>query len=121
MPQAPDALRALFDHDGEAWLVLHENFTDTRGVIRPKAGHVVTVAEAAAIDYLVLEWDYAYEAAAPQPDLTPPEILASRLIDAWCGAHGGQIPWAKAVEITAIVTKLSDEERLRLLALGDSA
>lgn len=61
MPQAPDHLRALYAHDGEAWEVLGDNFTDDRGVIRPKPGHKVTVAEASAIDYLVLEWDYAWE------------------------------------------------------------
>lgn len=52
--------------------------------------------------------------------LTPPEILAGRLIDAWCASHGRQIPWAKAVEITAIVTKMPEAERLRMLSLGDA-
>lgn len=46
-----------------------------------------------------------------------PEALAGRLIDIWCANSGKQIPWAKAVEITAVVTKMSDVERLRLLAL----
>jgi hypothetical protein len=50
---------------------------------------------------------------------TPREILASRLIDAWCDSHGGRISWVKAIQITAIVTKMSDEERARMLALGD--
>ena len=50
-------------------------------------------------------------------DLTPPEILASRLIDAWCAAHGRPIPWEMAVEITAITTKMPEAERARLLAL----
>ncbi|ENZ74951.1 MULTISPECIES: hypothetical protein [Ralstonia] len=50
---------------------------------------------------------------------TPAEILCSRLIDAWCDANGGQIPWDKAIEITAITTKLPDAERLRLLTLDD--
>jgi hypothetical protein len=45
------------------------------------------------------------------------DALASRLIDAWCDAHNSQITWAKAIEITAIVTKMSDEEKARLLAL----
>jgi len=55
---------------------------------------------------------------APEPEVaTPSEILASRLIDAWCAAHGNQISWAKAVEITAIVTKMPDAERARLLSL----
>lgn len=50
---------------------------------------------------------------------TPKEILASRLIDAWCEAHGKKIPWAKAVEIVAIVTELPVAERERLLNIGD--
>ena len=47
------------------------------------------------------------------------EVLAGRLIDAWCHDKGKKIPWAKAVQIIAIVTKQSDEERDRLLRLGD--
>lgn len=47
------------------------------------------------------------------------EILAGRLIDAWCADKGRQIPWAKAIQIVAIVTKQSDEERDRLLRMGD--
>jgi hypothetical protein len=50
-------------------------------------------------------------------DLEPPEQLAGRLIDAWIAEHGKQIPWVKAVEITAIVTKMPEAERLRLLNL----
>jgi hypothetical protein len=49
----------------------------------------------------------------------PREILASRLIDAWCDSHGGQISWVKAVEIAAIITKQSDEERARMLAMNE--
>ncbi|OJY23574.1 hypothetical protein [Pandoraea sp. 64-18] len=51
-------------------------------------------------------------------ELTPPEFLASHLIDAWVAAHGKKIPWDKAIKISAIVTKMPDEERDRLLALG---
>lgn len=50
-------------------------------------------------------------------EMEPAEVLASRLIDAWCDSHNSQISWAKAVEITAIVTKMPDPERLRLLVL----
>lgn len=64
MPQAPDYLRAKFAHDGEAWAALGDNFTDTRGLIRPKPGHKPTDREFDAIDYLVMEWDYAWEPAA---------------------------------------------------------
>lgn len=51
-------------------------------------------------------------------ELTPPEFLASHLIDAWVAAHGKKIPWDKAIKISAIVTKMPGEERDRLLALG---
>lgn len=50
---------------------------------------------------------------------TPAEILGARLIDAWCEAKGKQIPWSKAVEISAIVTRMPAEERARLLSLDD--
>lgn len=49
----------------------------------------------------------------------PKEILASRLIDAWCADKGRQIPWAKAIQIAAIVTQQPDAERDRLLKMGD--
>jgi hypothetical protein len=64
---------------------------------------------------------YAASAAPVVPEnpdeLEPPELLASCLITAWCNAHGKQIPWAKAIEITAIVTKMPEDEKARLLAL----
>lgn len=61
--------------------------------------------------------------AAPRPDAReekePKEILASRLIDAWCADKGKKIPWAKAVQIVAIVTEQSDAKRDHLLKMGD--
>lgn len=47
------------------------------------------------------------------------DTLAGRLIDAWVADKGRQIPWAKAVQIVAIVTKQPDAERDRLLRMGD--
>lgn len=48
------------------------------------------------------------------------DALASQLIDVWCADKGGrQIPWAKAVQIVAIVTKQPDAERDRLLHMDD--
>lgn len=47
------------------------------------------------------------------------EVLAGRLIDAWCESHRKQIPWVTAVEIIAIVTQMPDAERVRLLGLAD--
>lgn len=55
----------------------------------------------------------------PGDDTTPPEVLAAKLINTWCEVHGRPIPWAKAVEITAIATSMSDDERERLLAMAD--
>lgn len=51
-------------------------------------------------------------------DETPAEILASKLIDAWCAEHGGKISWRRCIEIVAIVTKQPQAEVDRLLALG---
>jgi hypothetical protein len=46
---------------------------------------------------------------------------ASRMIDAWAAAHLKPVPWAKAVEIVAIINKLPEAERTRLLALAEAA
>lgn len=53
------------------------------------------------------------------PEATPAEILADRLITEWVNVHGKQIPWATCIEIIAIVTKMPDEERKRLLAMAE--
>lgn len=50
-------------------------------------------------------------------ELEPRELLASRLISAWCDHHGKKIPWAKAIEISAIITKMPDDEKQALLAM----
>ena len=50
---------------------------------------------------------------------TPPELLAGKLIDAWVSDKGKRIPWAKAIQIVAIVTKQPDAERDRLLRMGE--
>ena len=60
MPQAPNELRAKFEDDRVAWDVLKDNFIDHRGLIKPKPGYVPNDRDFEAIDYLVLEWDYAY-------------------------------------------------------------
>jgi hypothetical protein len=68
MPQASDELRAKFPGwDDEALAVLEENFTENRGVIRPKTvGYVPTDREKDAIDYLFQEWDYEYQPVPEQ-------------------------------------------------------
>lgn len=61
MPQAPQYLRDEFADDGVALEVIAENFTVTRGLIQKKSyGYIPTPKENHAIDYLWLEWDYAY-------------------------------------------------------------
>jgi len=67
MPQAPSYLQAMFEDDRAAWEALKDNFTDTRGVIMPKPGHLPVWHELLAVDYLVLEWDYGYEPAMAAP------------------------------------------------------
>jgi hypothetical protein len=47
------------------------------------------------------------------------DTTAGRLIDAWVAEKGKQIPWAKAVQIVAIITKQSDDERDKLLHYGE--
>lgn len=50
--------------------------------------------------------------------IDPKEFLASYLMDVWFNEKG-RLPWATAVKITAIVTKMPDQERDRLLALQE--
>jgi len=52
------------------------------------------------------------------PDYTGREILAAKLIDTWAAHRKSPVPWRVAVEITAIITFLDDDEKARLLALG---
>ncbi len=63
MPQAPEYLREEFDDDRSAFAVIEKNYVDDKGfVIRPKVeGYKPTALEKRALDYLWLEWDYAFE------------------------------------------------------------
>jgi hypothetical protein len=47
--------------------------------------------------------------------------IATKLINKWVNDHCQPIPWDKCIEIIAIITKMSDEEKRRLLDLGDDA
>lgn len=55
--------------------------------------------------------------SSDETDYTGREILAAKLIDAWAASKGAPTPWKVAVEITAIITFLDDDEKARLLAL----
>ncbi|MCV0108797.1 hypothetical protein KUC42_08495 [Pseudomonas aeruginosa] len=57
--------------------------------------------------------------AQAQPEETPGEILAAKLIETWVTEHGKPAPWSTAVEITAVATNMPNDERDRLLALDD--
>ncbi|MDU4250512.1 hypothetical protein [Pseudomonas sp.] len=74
-----------------------------------------TTGEGTPIGWLPLHGELV-----PGDEPTAPEALATKLIDTWCATHGGQIPWEKAVEITAVATSMSSEERERLLAMADT-
>lgn len=45
---------------------------------------------------------------------------ASKLMNAWV-AEKGQIPWVTAINIVAIITKMPDEERQRLIDMDDGS
>ncbi|MFU6490261.1 hypothetical protein ACM8AO_14895 [Pseudomonas aeruginosa] len=62
---------------------------------------------------------YAAPVAQAQPEETPGEILAAKLIETWVAKHGKPAPWSKIVEITALATNMPNDERDRLLALDD--
>ncbi|WP_235870265.1 hypothetical protein [Pseudomonas aeruginosa] len=62
---------------------------------------------------------YAAPVAQAQPEETPGEILAAKLIETWVTKHGKPAPWSTAVEITAVATNMPNDERERLLALDD--
>lgn len=44
---------------------------------------------------------------------------ASRLIDVWIANHGQRIDWKRAVNIIAVIQRLPNADRERLLALDD--
>lgn len=50
----------------------------------------------------------------------PAEVLAARLISERSAVLGHPVPWAQAIEITATITKMADEEKAALLALDDA-
>ncbi|HBN8187857.1 TPA: hypothetical protein L3670_000420 [Pseudomonas aeruginosa] len=62
---------------------------------------------------------YAAPVAQAQPEETPGEILAAKLIETWVTKHGKPAPWSTAIEITAVATNMPNDERDRLLALDD--
>ncbi|WP_208689143.1 hypothetical protein [Pseudomonas aeruginosa] len=62
---------------------------------------------------------YTAPVAQAQPEETPGEILAAKLIETWVAKHGKPAPWSKIVEITALATNMPNDERDRLLALDD--
>lgn len=64
MPSAPPDLQDKFPgYDKEALNVIAKNYTVDKGfVIRPKtAGYEPTERENDALNYLWLEWDFAFE------------------------------------------------------------
>lgn len=72
MPEAPAYLRAMFDGDQAAFAALGSNYCVTRGgVIMPRGSHSPTERERAAIHYLILEWDYAYDSGNAAQKDTP--------------------------------------------------
>lgn len=80
-------------------------------------GDLLSIAN--AFETLERELSAATERAEKAEARAEEDAAASRLIDAWVAEKGKKIPWAKAVQIVAIVTRQSDAERDRLLRMGD--
>ena len=60
MPQGPAHLHEKFGDDASAWAFLRERgFAHDQGVIQ-KPDREITAEEFEAIDYLCLEWDWAF-------------------------------------------------------------
>jgi hypothetical protein len=71
-PAAPLPPTAEINSDDEAHAILREHFRDDRGTLRPlKFGYRPTAKEWQAINYLLDEWDYAYETAVESAPLPP--------------------------------------------------
>lgn len=73
MPSGPAHLHLRFGDDWTAWMYLkRRGFTHSRFIVKPPfRGYKITKGESDAIDYLWLEWDWAYAPSlAPE---TPPE------------------------------------------------
>lgn len=80
MPSGPAHLHIRYVDDSVAWRYLkRRGFTERRFIIRPPhANHKLTGGESDAIDYLWMEWDWAYA-----PSLAPVEDAgASRVSQA---------------------------------------
>lgn len=63
MPSGPPELHEKFGDDSNAWSVLFRaGYTDDRGmIVPPDEEHRPTEEEREAIEYLILEWDYAWD------------------------------------------------------------
>ena len=62
--------------------------------------------------------DHESELAALREELANHDS-ASLLMNAWVTEHKSQMPWDKAIEMIAVVTKMPDAEKQRLLCLDD--
>lgn len=70
-------------------------------------------------DFMKLADERRAELEALKEDLANHDS-ATKLINAWVDANGKQIPWNKAIDIIAIVTKMPEVERRRLLDMDDN-
>lgn len=72
MPQATKQLQERWHCDSYALKQLGANFKLNRGgVISPKKGYTPTDDDLSAVEYLVFEWDYGYEALPSFPINSP--------------------------------------------------
>lgn len=107
--------------DGATSLVARSDAPeDIMDAIRLERLHAVILADGTVYDAVngkranTMTAPTVAERAAEDPTQSGPELLAGRLIDAWCADRGRQIPWNTCIDIVAIITKMPEEEVKRL-------
>lgn len=104
----------------------------------PRAEVLIAEPEEGDHDGRQLEWERAenkrlraelgeckgeYDRAVNKVDALREDLAnhdsASLLMNAWVTEHKSQMPWGKAIEMIAVVTKMPDAEKQRLLCLDD--
>lgn len=117
----PDGWREVIENarDSIGAGALQENANTERRYVEPYLDGIYDELE--ALEKAAAPAAPAPAAQEPEDAPTPPEVLASRMIDVWVEAHGRKIPWAHAVQIIGTITKLPREEVDRLLAMDDTA
>lgn len=86
--------------------------------------HINGISPVTAKTFKILPSDTDYKPSSQArieqlEELLGAHDLSTKLIDAWIAQHGKQISWGKAIEIVAVINKMDDNERSRLLTMDE--